>query len=120
MNSTAINARKRIRNGSIIALATLAGLALGASSIYKGCKVNEELEPLRTEFKVFTYLREPERRSEEINILDYNGILDEIVEDRNQLVQDRGCMGIGSWYVMESVVGNPDTSFNYLVLCPPF
>ena len=125
MNSAAIEARKRIRNGSIIALAALAGLALGASSLYKGCKTNEELEQIESDFANVANLQEPERHGTlGYFSLDYNGSLDQILERRDNFVAERGCLGIGSWNVNEYYITDDfpqqTIDFNYSVICLPF
>ena len=124
MNSTAIEARNRRMKGSIAALAVLTGLALGTSSVYKGCKVNEELEPLRNRFEDIAYLQEPTRHAglyrAEGNFLDYNGNLDSIIDQRDQMVNAENCIGFGSWDVMEQSVGNLGVKFFYTPICLPF
>lgn len=123
MNSAKIKMKKKRIKGAIVSLASLVVLATGASSVVKGCHVNERLEPLREEFSRRAYGRAGENN---INFdgygagLDYNGDLDEIVERRNQFVADSNCVGLGNWMSRELRLGQRDIDFSYSVFCSPF
>ena len=93
--------------------------------LLKGCKVNEELEPLRRDFENVALYQEPEISADwdytfGRGKLDYTGDLDSIIRRRDQRVEEAGCTGLGYWKVKEYSLERPTVLDNYSVICWPF